>query len=155
MSVSFPGYICGARAFAVCPREYGQTQAILACTDLSMAAADIIEAYACRFKIEAIFREMKQQLGGFFYHFWTHAIPRLDRYRRKGSADPLAQVKDSHQQQCITKALKATEGYVMFSSIAMGIIQLLCLAWSTRMISVYRTSDICARRPVRSCQKPV
>ena len=58
--------------------EYGQTQAILACTDLSMAAGDIIEAYACRFKIKAMFREMKQQPGGFCYHFWTHAVPRLD-----------------------------------------------------------------------------
>lgn len=74
-----------------------------------------------------MFREMKQQLGGFCYHFWTHAVPKLDRYRRKGSTDPLAQVKDSHQQQRIIKTLKATEGYVMFSCIAMGILQLLCL----------------------------
>ncbi len=36
---------------------------------LSMVAEDIIEAYTCRFKIEAIFREMEQQLGGFCYHF--------------------------------------------------------------------------------------
>ena len=107
--------------------EYGQTQAILVCTDLSMAAEDIIGAYACRFKIGAMFREMEQQLGGFCYHFWTYAVPRLDRYRRKGSTDPLAQVKDSHQQQRIIKTLKATEGYVMFSCIAMGILQLLCL----------------------------
>ncbi len=109
--------------------EYGETQAILACTNLSMSAGDIIEAYACRFKIEAMFREMKQQLGGFCYHFWTHAVPRLDRYRRKGSADPLAQVKDSRQRKRIIKTLKATEGYVMFSCIAMGIIQLLCLEY--------------------------
>ena len=109
--------------------EYGQTQAILACTDLSMAAGDIIEAYACRFKIESMFREMKQQLGGFCYHFWTHAVPRLDRCCRKGNTDPLAQVRDSHQQQRIIKTLQATEGYVMISSIAMGIIQLLCLEY--------------------------
>ena len=75
-----------------------------------------------------MFREMKQQLGGFCYHFWSHAVPRLDRYRRKGIADPLAQVTDSRLQQRIIKTLKATEGYVMFSSIAMGIIQLLCLS---------------------------
>ena len=31
--------------------EYGETQAILACTNLSMSAGDIIEAYACCFKI--------------------------------------------------------------------------------------------------------
>ena len=109
--------------------EYGQAQAILVCTDLSMAAGDIIEAYACRFKIEAMFREMKQQLGGFCYHFWSHAVPRLDRYRKKDSADPLEQVKDSRQQQRIIKTLQATEGYMMSSCIAMGIIQLLYLEY--------------------------
>ena len=38
-------------------------------------------------------------------------------------------VKDSRQQQRIIKTLKATEGYVMFNSTAMGIIQLLCLEY--------------------------
>lgn len=75
-----------------------------------------------------MFREMKQQLGGFCYHFWSHAVPRLDRYRRKSSAAPFAQVKDNRQRQRIIKALQATEGYGIFSSIAMGIIQLLCLS---------------------------
>lgn len=109
--------------------------------------------HACRFKIEAMFREMKQQLGGFCYHFWTHAVPRLDRYRRKGSADPLAQVKDSRQRKRIIKTLKATEGYVMFSCIAMGIIQLLCLEYQDDI----RVSDFRYLRtpPVRSCRKPV
>lgn len=63
-----------------------------------MAAGNIIEAYTCRFKIETMFREMEQQRGGFCYPFWTHAVPRLNRYRRKGSTDPLAQVRGSHQQ---------------------------------------------------------
>ena len=36
---------------------------------LSMTAGDIIEVYACHFKIEAMFREMEQQLEGFCYHF--------------------------------------------------------------------------------------
>ena len=107
--------------------ECGQTQSILACTDLSMPAEDIITAYAYRFKIEAMFREMKQQIGGLAYHFWTNAVPRLDRYRRKGADDPLLQVNDRHNRQRIIKTLKATEGYVMFSGIAIGVIQMLCL----------------------------
>lgn len=94
-----------------------------------MSAEDIITAYACRFKIEAMFREMKQQLGSFCYHFWTRAVPRLDRYRRKGCGDPLAQVKGFHDRQRIVDTLRATEGYMMFSSIAMGTIQMLCLRY--------------------------
>ena len=56
--------------------------------------------------VVVMYREMKQQLGGFCYHFWTHAVPKLDRYRRKDSADPLAYVKNGRQQQRILKTLK-------------------------------------------------
>lgn len=117
--------------------EYGRTQAILACTDLDMPTEDIITAYAYRFKIEAMFREMKQQLGAFCYHFWTKAVPKLDRYRRKGSDDLLTQVTDSHSRKRIIDTLRAMEGYLMFSSIAMGIIQMLCLRYDGKI----RVSD--------------
>lgn len=119
--------------------EYDQKQVILVSTDLSMAAEDIIKAYSYRFKIEAMFRELKQQFGGFCYHFWTKAVPKLNRYRKKGSPDPLAQVKAPHDQELIIKALKATEGYVLFAGIAMGIVQMLCVKYSGDIqVSNYR-----------------
>lgn len=43
--------------------EYDGNQIILASTDLTMIPEDILTAYAYRFKIEAMFREMKQQVG--------------------------------------------------------------------------------------------
>lgn len=85
---------------------YGQAQAILASTDLSMPAEDIIKAYACRFKIEAMSQEMKQQMGGSFYHFWTRAVPRLERCRRKGAVASLIEVTDRHSRQKIIKTPK-------------------------------------------------
>lgn len=119
--------------------EYEKTQAILVCTDLSMSAEDIITAYAHRFKIEAMFREMNQCFGGFCYHFWSKAVPKLDRYRRKASADPPEQVKDEQEHRRILKILKAIEGHLLFSSIAMGIIQMLCLKYEGRIrVSDYR-----------------
>lgn len=84
-----------------------------------MSTEDIITSYACHSQIEAMFCEIKQQLGSSCYHFWTRAVPRLDHYRRK----------DSHDWQRIVDTLKATESYMMFSSIAMGIIQTLCLKY--------------------------
>ena len=113
--------------------EYEKTQVILVCTDLSMCAEDIIKAYAHRFKIEAMFREMKQCFGGFRCHFWSKAVPKLDRYRRKASADPLEQVQDSQERTRILKTFKAIEGYVLFSSIAMGITQMLCLKYEGKI----------------------
>lgn len=76
-----------------------------------MPAEDIITVYAYRFKIEAMFRAIGQQIGGLFYHFWTSAVPRLDHYRRKGTDDPLTQVKDRREQQRIIKTLTVIEEY--------------------------------------------
>lgn len=119
--------------------EYDRKQSILVSTSLDLPAEDIIKAYAHRFKIEAMFREMKQQLGGFCYHFWTKAVPKLDRYRRRGTADPLKQVTDREQQKRILSAVRATEGYVMLCSIATGIIQMLCLRYEGKLqVSAFR-----------------
>ena len=54
---------------------------ILICSDLSMAPEKIILAYSYRFKIEVSFKMLKQVLGGFFYHFWTTAMPKLSRFK--------------------------------------------------------------------------
>lgn len=86
-------------------------------------------AYVHRFKIEAMFHEMNQCFGRFCYHFQSKAVPKLDRYRRKAAADPLEQVKNGQSRRRILKALKAIESYVLFSNIAMGLIQMLCLEY--------------------------
>lgn len=98
-----------------------------------MCTEDIIAAYAYRFKIEAMFREMKQCFGGLCYRFWPKAVPKLDRYLRKAAADPLEQVKDGQERRRVLKTLKAIEGYVLFSSIAMGITQILCLKYEGKI----------------------
>ena len=76
---------------------------------------------------------MKQQIGGLSYHFWSSAVPKLDHYRKKGTDDPLTKVKDKHEQERIIRTLIAAEGYVIFSSIAMGIIQMLCLKYDGKI----------------------
>ena len=93
----------------------------------SMCAEDIITAYAHRFKIAAMFREMKQCFGGFCCRFWSKAVPKIDRYRRKTASGPLELVKDEQERTKILKTLRAVEGCVLFSSTAMGNTQMLCL----------------------------
>lgn len=100
---------------------------ILVSTDISMSAQDIIELYALRQKIECLFRELKQQIGGFCYHFWTKAMPRLDHFSRKSAPDPLTLVTDEKKQERILKCVKAIEGFVLCSTISMGIVQLVAL----------------------------
>jgi len=86
-----------------------------------------------------MFREFKQQFGGLFYHFWTKAVPKPDRYRRKNSPDPLSSVKGTKEKMRIIRTLKATEGYVLFTSIAMGSIQMLCANYGSNIaVSSFR-----------------
>ena len=104
-----------------------------------MTPEDILTAYSYRFKIEAMFREMKQQVGAFMYHFWTKATPKLDRYRKKGTPDPLCEVTDEEKQTKILKTSIATERYLLLSCIATGILQLLCLKYEGKInVSKFR-----------------
>lgn len=43
---------------------------ILMCTDTSLEALEIVRLYGLRFKIEHGFKQAKQVIGSFSYHFW-------------------------------------------------------------------------------------
>ena len=110
--------------------EYDGTQSILASTDLTISPLDIIQLYSYRFRIEPMFREMKQEIGGFSYHFWTKALPRLNHFKKKTAPDPLSQVTDPYDQKRIIQTVRATQMYALMASIAMGILQALSIDFS-------------------------
>ncbi len=65
-------------------------------------------------------------LDGFGYHFWTHAMPGLNHFSRKGASDPLSKNCDAK----LRTAVLAVEGFIMFSCVAMGLLQMLPLRFS-------------------------
>ncbi|EJW13829.1 putative transposase [Paenibacillus alvei DSM 29] len=117
--------------------RHGDRLAILVSTDLSLTAAEIVELYGYRFKIECTFREMKQVIGAFGYRFWSASMPKLNRYRRKGESDPLEQVKSESDRHRIRLTLQAVEGFVMCSVIATGIVQLIALRFSGKTPALF------------------
>lgn len=117
--------------------KMGERSSILASTDLTLAATDIIRLYGYRFKIECTFREMKQQIGGFSYHFWSKSMPKLNRYLKKDQADPLESVKEERDRRNIQRTVKAIEGFVMCSCIAMGLLQLLAMEYSSKVPGLF------------------
>ncbi|MDO5134199.1 MAG: transposase [Eubacteriales bacterium] len=108
--------------------KYDGLRSILVSSDLSLSPEQIIEVYAHRAKIEDSFRQFKQNLGGFGYHFWTKSLPRLDHFAKKGDPDPLSTVSDDRDRRKILNNIHAIEGFVLFACIAMGILQLVSLS---------------------------
>ena len=117
--------------------RFGDQLSILVSTDLTLVATDIIRLYGYRFKIECTFREMKQVIGGFSYQFWSKSMPKLKRYLRKGEPHPLEYVTDEREKENIRLTVKAIEGYVMCSCIAMGLLQLVAVRYSSLVPSLF------------------
>ena len=106
--------------------KYGNVTTILATTDLELAPTLVIEAYAHRFKIERMFREMKQQIHGFSYHFWNSKVPKLNKYKKKSDPDPLTLIREEDRPSVLS-TVEAIGRFVLCSEISMGIIQMAAL----------------------------
>jgi hypothetical protein len=106
----------------------GGTRSIFASTDLMLAPERIIALYSRRFKIECAFREFKQVVAGFAYHFWSKAMPKLRKFKSNDiNALNLEAVTDNHQRELIARTVKAIEGFAHISAIALGMLQLTSL----------------------------
>jgi hypothetical protein len=107
--------------------QIGKKNVILACTSKELEALDIIRLYSYRFKIEVTFKVLKQEIGGLSYHFWNKSMPKLDKYRKKDTPDPLEKITDSKTREARITTYKAIEGYVLFSIVALGLLQLISI----------------------------
>lgn len=110
--------------------EMNGIQSILASTSLELEPLSIIRLYSYRFRIECTFRELKQQVGAFCYHFWSKHMPKLSYYQKKGESTPLERVEDEKSRKKVLEAVRAIEMHMALSCIAMGILQSLSLCFA-------------------------
>jgi hypothetical protein len=104
------------------------TYSFLVSTDLTMLPTDIIRLYSRRFKIECAFRELKQVVAGFSYHFWNKVMPKLQKFKKNEVNEAiLFNVIDSRKRRLIEATVKAIEGFVQISVIALGMLQMISL----------------------------
>lgn len=102
-------------------------KSILACTKKDLDPETVISLYSYRVKIESLFRTFKQTSDGFGYHFWSKYIPRLNHFAKSSEPTPLSQVTDEKKRAKILKKVFAIERFVLTSSIAVGIAQIVAV----------------------------
>jgi len=105
-------------------------KSILVSTLLNLSPTQIIETYSWRFKIEIQFKELKNTLGGFAYHFWSKHMPKLLRFS-PAKNNLLEGVSDPHSRELIIGTLKAIEGYMMLACVALGMLQMIALKFGS------------------------
>ena len=115
--------------------EYNGTRSILAGTSLELDPLSIIRLYSYRFRIECTFRELKQQIGAFCYHFWSKYMPKLSYYQKKGEPTPMERVEGEKPRQKVLEAVRAIEMHMALSCIAMGILQSLSICFIGKVSS--------------------
>ena len=103
--------------------EMDGIQSILASTSLALEPLSVIRLYSYRFRIECTFRELKQQVGAFCYHFWSKHMPKLSYYQKKDEPSPLERVGNEKSRRKVLETVRAIEMHMALSCIAMGILQ--------------------------------
>jgi hypothetical protein len=103
----------------------GNTHVMLMSSSRALDCETIICLYAKRFKIEGLFGELKNKLGGFAYHFWTYSLEK----RKKGRLPVLP--KDKRMLHDVAMTKKSIETYVFCQCLSYGILTGLGMTGST------------------------
>ena len=114
--------------------ETGKKKMILMSEDLALSPVDMITAYTYRFKIEVSFKMLKHTLGGFFYHFWTKAMPKISKYETNTD---YTQIKSKENKLKLVETVRAIEIYTYVHSIVLGILMIISLKYPKEIWNKY------------------
>jgi hypothetical protein len=96
---------------------------ILLCTDLSLAALEIVRLYGVRFKIEVSFKQAVHTVGAYAYHFWMRAM----KPRPRKSGDQHLHRESDAYRAAVRRKLRAYHCHIQLGIIAQGLLQTLAV----------------------------
>ena len=110
----------------------GENTYILMCSDLKLSPTEIITIYSYRWKIEIMFFALKHWRGGFGYHFWTRAFPKL---KRGQTLDVTTCSPEARRP--LAQTLDTIERFVNLAAMALGLLQYLALTHGAQIWQSY------------------
>lgn len=93
---------------------------LLMCSDLKASPELILTLYCRRVRIETLFDALKNVLGAFRFHFWSHFLP---RHSRRPVSNRYLKKPRSERLQTVQACWRAMETFVLCASIATGLLQ--------------------------------
>ena len=111
----------------------GEGRYVLMSSDLELDPTQIITIYIYRSKIEVMFFALKHLLGGFCYHFWTKAFPRLKR----GQSLDVTKLGKAAKLK-MDRVIEAVERFVNLAAITLGLLQYLSLYHADKIWNEYK-----------------
>ncbi len=133
-------------------------QIILMCSDLTMSPVDVLELYCSRIRVEIMFDMLKNLIGAFCYRFWTKKLPKSSRkpLKNKKLKKPAAESINT-----VRSCWEACERFVMLGVIALGLLELIALKFSSTIWEHYdgylrtRSRDLPSERTVKYVIAPL
>jgi DDE superfamily endonuclease len=123
---------CLVRFVAV--RHPTRGECILACTDTSLDALEIIRLYGLRFKIEYSFKQSLRTLGAFGYHFWMRDMTPI----RRRSGNQYLHHETPEYREAVLRKIHAYHVFVQAGLVCQGLLQYLSATFGAE---VWRSFD--------------
>lgn len=103
-----------------------QGSIVLMCSDLTARPETVLQLYCARARIETLFATLKQVLGVFRFHFWSHYLP---KHSRSPVTNKNLKAPEPEHAEKVRDCWRAMESFVLCGSIAAGLLQCFSLKY--------------------------
>ncbi len=108
---------------------------VIMCSDLNQDPVLALELYCVRTRIEVMFAHLKHLIGAFRFRFWSKKMPRHSRTPKTNRA---LKAPTTAELGKVEQCWQAYERFAMLGAIALGLLQLMALKFSSAVWQQHR-----------------